>query len=97
MFKFAGVHANDQQNWINAFVLNISLWMGLIASGAGMICWLQTLRSLPLSDAYPWTALIYLLTPLISVYYFNEMLGFKYLAGMALVIGGIFLSAGSRK
>lgn len=94
MFKFAGNHAADQAGLIGAFVSNPWLWAGLLSSGVGMVCWLLTLRKLPLASAYPWTALIYVFTPLASTALFGEILSGKYLLGMICIVAGVFITAG---
>jgi len=93
MFKFAGNHSVGHLELIGAFVLNPWLWAGLISSGAGMVCWLLTLRKLPLASAYPWTALIYVLTPLASAILFGDVLSGKYFLGMACIVVGVFITA----
>ena len=94
MFKLAGNHASARIGLMNDFLSNPWLWMGLLASGAGMVCWMLTLRRLPLSMVYPWTALIYGLTPLVSAAWFGELLSPSYLFGMACIVAGVFISAG---
>lgn len=94
LFKQAGLHAATHTSWLDALALNPWLWSGLLASAGGMACWLLTLRRLPLATAYPWTALIYVLTPLASVPCFGEVLGAHYVGGMALIVSGVFLTAG---
>lgn len=94
MFKFAGNHAVDQIGLIDTFLSNQWLWAGLLSSVVGMSCWLLTLRKMPLASAYPWTALIYVLTPLASAILFGEVLSGKYLLGMVCIAAGVFITAG---
>lgn len=93
LFKMAGLHANSHAGWVAIFALNYWLWAGLGASGLGLICWLLTLRNFSLSIAYPWTALIYVITPLASSFYFGEILSTHYMLGMSLVVVGVFFTA----
>lgn len=58
-----------------------------------MVCWLLTLRQLPLASAYPWTALIYVLTPLTSAVLFDDVVNTKHVIGMACIVAGVFFSA----
>jgi drug/metabolite transporter (DMT)-like permease len=92
MFKFAGNFARSQRG-VLAFYANPYLWCGLFASFIGMLCWLVTLRKMPLAHAYPWTALIYVFTPLASIAIFNDVLHLSYLFGMICVVVGIFIIA----
>jgi drug/metabolite transporter (DMT)-like permease len=73
------------------FILNIWLWLGLVASIFGMIFWLITLNKVPLSKAYPWTAIIYIFTPLLGLIFWNEQLDFNYLMGLFFILLGIFI------
>ena len=59
-----------------------------------MLCWLMTLRNMPLAVAYPWTALIYVLTPLVSAVLFGDVLSAKYMLGMTSIIAGVVLTSG---
>jgi drug/metabolite transporter (DMT)-like permease len=94
MFKLAGNHAGVQLTLVSALISNPWLWAGLLLSAAGMVCWLLTLRKVSLSKAYPWTALIYVLTPLASAWLFGDALDSKYLLGLASIVAGVFLTAG---
>jgi len=94
VFKYAGLQVADHPDTFRAIVLNPLVWGGLSISGLAMLLWLLALRSLALSAAYPWTALIYLFTPLASVILFGDSLGASYLLGMVAIIGGIWLTAG---
>lgn len=95
LFKGAGLHALEHPGPVQGFVLNTAMWWGLFASGMSMLCWLGSLRTLPLSAAYPWTASIYVLTPVASTIFFNEVLSYRYFFGIALLAAGIYLSAGT--
>ena len=93
LFKQAGLHANHHAEWYFALVLNPWLATGLAASVGGMGFWLFTLRSIPLSLAYPWTALTYVITPLGSALLFGEVITTRYAFSMALVVTGIVVVA----
>lgn len=93
-FKLAGNYAAERLGLIGSFAVNPWLWVGLLLSANGMICWLMTLRLMPLASAYPWTALIYVLTPMASALLFSEVLSGKYLVGLVFIVGGVFITAG---
>lgn len=92
IFKFAGNYAAGQIGIIGSLVCNPWLWAGLLCSGAGMVCWLLVLRTLSLATAYPWTALIYVFTPLASALVFNDVLNGKYVIGMVCIVAGVFFT-----
>lgn len=94
MFKLAGDHALAQMGLVRSLISNPWLWIGLLFSAAGMLCWLLTLRKISLASAYPWTALIYVFTPLASALLFDDPLGAKYLLGLTSIVAGVFFTAG---
>jgi drug/metabolite transporter (DMT)-like permease len=94
MFKLAGNDLAIYMGDVSSFGSNPWLWAGLLSSAAGMACWILTLRKLPLAAAYPWTALIYVITPLVSAVMFGEVLSARYLLGLACIVGGVLLTAG---
>lgn len=94
MFKFAGNYTVNQNELISSFVLNPWLWVGLLSSGVGTLFWLLTLRKQPLASSYPWTALIYVFTPIASVLLFDDVLSDKFLLGMVFIVIGVFITAG---
>ena len=93
--KLAGMHSGvghfDVQH---ALLANTWLWMALLATGAGFACWLLTLRHMSLAMAYPWTALIYIITPLASAALFGDVLSGKYALGMGCLVAGVVLTTG---
>ncbi len=66
--------------------------MGLGSAMIAMLLWLMILRQLSLTEAYPWTALIYIITPIASTIIFGELLKPQYFLGLALVIVGVFIA-----
>jgi undecaprenyl phosphate-alpha-L-ara4N flippase subunit ArnE len=89
LLKIAGSHSIETERIIDAWLLNPYLGMALVCYGASFVCWMRVLKILPLSSAYPWTALIYVLTPMAAVWLWQEPLSVTYLAGMVCVLCGI--------
>ena len=92
MYKFAGLWSRHHQGLLAAFALNPWLWVGLGCAVVGMVLWLLALRHLPLSAAYPWTALIYVFTPIASALIFGDLLRAEYLIGLALITVGVVIT-----
>ena len=92
MYKFAGLWSRHHQGLLAAFALNPWLWVGLSCAVVGMVLWLLALRHLPLSAAYPWTALIYVFTPIASSLIFGDLLRAEYLIGLALITVGVVIT-----
>jgi undecaprenyl phosphate-alpha-L-ara4N flippase subunit ArnE len=51
--------------------------------------WIFALREIPLSSAYPFMALAFVLVPAGAVIFYGEQLDVRYFIGLALVIGGM--------
>ena len=91
-FKMAGLKSLKSIGIMESWLLNPWLWTAFLASGLGMLFWLFALRQLSLSIAYPWTAMIYVLTPLFSALIFRDLLRVQYGIGMAFIVFGIFVT-----
>lgn len=92
MLKFAGIHASSHLGIYHTYAANPWLWGGLVASGIGLLFWLLALRNLSLAAAYPWTALIYVITPVASVFVFGEVLDERYIIGIAFIVLGVYIT-----
>jgi drug/metabolite transporter (DMT)-like permease len=58
------------------------------------LLWVWVLSFTPLSRAYPFVALAFVLTPVLGGLLFGEALSFRLLAGIAAILGGLLLVAG---
>lgn len=92
-FKMAGLHSVRKAALVPAWIFNPWLWVALVSSAIGMVFWLLALRRLPLSAAYPWTAMVYVLTPLGSAFLFQDTLSMRYILGMTCIVSGVFITA----
>jgi multidrug transporter EmrE-like cation transporter len=92
MYKFAGLWSRDHVGLLAAFILNPWMWVGLGCAVVGMVLWLLALRHLPLSAAYPWTALVYVFTPIASALIFGDLLRAEYLTGLGLIAVGVIIT-----
>lgn len=70
-------------------LLNPWLIGGIGALGLGMLCWLGVLHTVPLSLAYPMLSFNFVLVAAASRWLFGEVLSWRYLGGLALIICGI--------
>ncbi len=72
----------------------IILALVLYALSVGV--WVVTLQHVPLTMAYPFMALGFVLTPLAAALVFKESLDLRYFMGMALILIGIYLASAPR-
>lgn len=66
---------------------------GLGSAFAAALCWMMALKKLPLSTAYPLTAISFVLVLVFSVILFKEPITIWKLVGTALVIAGVVIMA----
>ena len=69
------------------------LYMALCVYAMATICWLYILQRIPLSLAYPFSALAMIMVPIIAVYLFGERLTWSYWIGVLFIFTGIIIIA----
>lgn len=72
------------------------LGVALAIYGVATLAWIWLLQRLPLSLAYPFVALSFVLVPLGAWWWFAEKPGLWQLAGAALIVAGIVVSSVAR-
>lgn len=91
LFKAVGMAIQGAGTFVEMRALllgGLAAFIYLVATAA----WIWLLRTAPLSRAYPYMALSFVLVPLMSAYLYRESLSFQYLFGILLVVGGIILA-----
>lgn len=66
--------------------------IALCLYGAATVAWILVLRRVPLSYAYIFMALGFLLVPLAGHFFFREPLSNRYLLGVVLVASGLWVA-----
>ena len=90
LFKKGAVLINGD----NIFTwLNPALIMGLFLYAIGTLLWVLALRFIPLSKAYPFTFLTFILVTLFSAIFLGDKITNWYIAGMGLILGGLVLTS----
>jgi multidrug transporter EmrE-like cation transporter len=64
--------------------------LGCLSYVTSLFFWLNTLKLLPLSVAYPSASVSYVLVILASALFLNEPLSLNKVAGVLLICGGVF-------
>jgi drug/metabolite transporter (DMT)-like permease len=70
-----------------------AFYAALAIYGLSTLLWIYILRDIPLSRAYPFTALAFVITPILSVIFFGDQLTFRYVAGVAALTVSLWLIA----
>ncbi|MDS4020260.1 MAG: hypothetical protein RKR03_07090 [Candidatus Competibacter sp.] len=68
--------------------------IALVLYGALTVLWVWILSFTPLSRAYPFAALAFLLTPIVGAAVFGEPLTSRFVAGLAAILVGLWLITG---
>ena len=74
-------------------LLNPWVLSSLLAAFLGMLSWMLALSKTELSYAYPFTSLSFVLILFASAIAFDEPLTATKIAGMALIVAGIFVGS----
>ena len=72
-------------------------YLALIIYGIATFYWLYLLQTIPLTMAYPFTALAMVIIPVASYYFFDEQLNDIYWVGAILIFMGIIIISFSNK
>lgn len=67
-------------------------WVGLVVYGGATLMWLMLLRITPLSVAYPFFALAFVVVPLLSWCFLGEALNWRQGAGALLIVAGVWMA-----
>lgn len=98
LFKYGASqvpHVQGLNGWFTLLFQPVIL-SALTLYGASTLLWLWLLQRIPLTTAYPFAALAFLLVPFGGWLIFNESLNGKYLIGVACILGGVILTSTSR-
>jgi undecaprenyl phosphate-alpha-L-ara4N flippase subunit ArnE len=96
LFKVAALRLNkDAEPISNLLTLSTvpSFWLALVLYGCGTLMWIHILQTVPLSRAYPFAALGFVIVPVLAVLLFSEKLSLTYALGAALIVAGILVTA----
>ncbi len=95
IFKFVGnrLSGNSFTSLITQADILAAFSAGLVLYGVATIFWVLALRDLPLSRAYIFMALAFVLVPVGAWLVFGEALSLRYWAGVFLIVAGIVVSA----
>ncbi len=80
--------------WRSVIALGLNFWF-ILAIGIYLITallWISVLREIPMSRAYPFMAIGFILVPVAGHLLFSEALGAKYFMGVILIIIGVYLT-----
>lgn len=92
LFKQLGVLIKSSASILEAQILMVG-FASISLYGAATLLWIFLLMHIPLSKAYPYMALCFILVPLMAYFVFGEQLSTAYLIGCILILAGIVVIA----
>ena len=94
LFKYGSVNAPpaDSAAALLRLLLQPVVVLAIALYGLGVVLWIVVLQDVPLTRAYPFMSLGFVLTPLAAVIFFGEAVDLRYLLGTALILAGIYLT-----
>jgi len=95
LFKYAADHARGSPNrpLFGSLIFDMNFWLALVIYGGLTLLWVWVLTRVPLSRAYPFVALAFVLTPALAALLFHERLDGWYFIGIGLVVAGVAIIA----
>lgn len=90
-FKFVAQTSEPLNSLNNILMLVTNAWFhaALVCYGMSTILWIYILQKVPLSFAYPFVAIGFILVPLFAWLIFGEVLKLKYFLGVLFIIIGL--------
>jgi multidrug transporter EmrE-like cation transporter len=76
-----------------AVVMNPWIVSGLASAFVAFLCWAGAVSKLPLSYAYPFTSLSFVLVVLLSATLFGEAVTPQRVAGLVLILVGLYVGS----
>ena len=70
-------------------------WAALVIYGGTTLLWMLLLQRVPLSRAYPFAALGFVLVPMASAWLFGERITWSYVLGAVCIVIGIVIISSS--
>ena len=94
LFKRAATGVDPSQGaWMLQVARAPALWVALILYAAATVLWVRILATTPLSRAYPFMALAFVLVPAAGYFLFREPITLRLACGTGLIVAGVLLAA----
>ncbi len=79
--------------WILQVLMLPTMWLAIALYGGATLLWVRILTTMPLSRAYPFVALAFVLVPAAGYLFFHESITTRYAVGTLLIVAGVALAA----
>ncbi|MEO8061547.1 MAG: hypothetical protein ABI821_02240 [Pseudomonadota bacterium] len=79
--------------WLLELARLPTMWVAVALYAVSTLLWVRILTTVPLSRAYPFVALAFVLVPAAGYLFFNETVNARYAIGTALIVIGVAVAA----
>jgi drug/metabolite transporter (DMT)-like permease len=93
LFKRAAQQIDPGGQWWLELVRLPAMWAAIALYAGATLLWVRILTIVPLSRAYPFAALAFVLVPAAGQILFDEPLNARYALGTALIVVGVIVAA----
>jgi drug/metabolite transporter (DMT)-like permease len=80
-------------SWVLELARLPVMWLAVGIYAASTLLWVRILSTVPLSRAYPFVALAFVLVPAAGYVFFHESVTVRYALGTALIVAGVVVAA----
>jgi drug/metabolite transporter (DMT)-like permease len=91
--RAAGQLASGADHWLLTLARLPTMWVAVALYAGATVLWVRILTTIPLSRAYPFVALAFVLVPAAGYLFFDESINAKYAFGTVLIIAGVIVAA----
>ena len=93
LFKLASEKINfSYKSILTDLIINPNFLIALFVYGIATLLWLFVLKITPLKIAYPFAALAFIIVPVLSFFFFGEMLNWNTFVGALIILLGVYIS-----
>lgn len=78
-------------NLVLAVFTNIYLFLGMFCYGVSVLIWMIVLSRVPVSVAYPFSSIGFIVTMILGYFLFNELITFNKVMGIGFICLGVYL------
>jgi multidrug transporter EmrE-like cation transporter len=95
LFKRAAGQIGSAQgtSWVLDVARLPTMWLAVALYAAATLLWVRILTTVPLSRAYPFAALAFVIVPAAGYFLFSESMTVRQALGTALIVAGVVVVA----
>jgi drug/metabolite transporter (DMT)-like permease len=93
LFKRSAAQIDTEGPWLLELARLPAMWAAVALYAVSTLLWVRILTTVPLSRAYPFAALAFVLVPAAGYLVFDEPVNARYALGTALIIVGVIVAA----